>query len=70
MCFIKKRWKRDLEGQQSIVSAQGLLSILNFEGKLVYEEIITATNDFNSKFFIGSSGYGNVYGVELSSEDI
>ncbi|XP_044500851.1 MDIS1-interacting receptor like kinase 2-like [Mangifera indica] len=66
--FSKKR--KELHRQQSSVHAPGLFSILNFEGKLVYEEIIRATNDFDSRYCIGSGGYGSVYRAELPSGDI
>ncbi|XP_031272657.1 MDIS1-interacting receptor like kinase 2-like [Pistacia vera] len=58
------------EKQQSSVNTHGLLSVLNFEGKLVYEEIIRATNDFDPSYCIGSGGFGTVYRAELPSGDI
>ncbi|KAL5998761.1 hypothetical protein ACLOJK_009708 [Asimina triloba] len=33
----------------------------NFDGKLVYEDIIGATEDFDDKYCIGEGGYGRVY---------
>jgi hypothetical protein len=42
-----------------------LFSILNFEGKTVYEDIIKATNDFDDNFCIGVGGSGRVYKAEM-----
>ncbi|XVF58235.1 hypothetical protein PTKIN_Ptkin07bG0048300 [Pterospermum kingtungense] len=38
-----------------------LFSIWNFDGKIAFEDIITATEDFDIKYCIGTSGYGSVY---------
>jgi serine/threonine protein kinase len=42
-----------------------LFSILNFDGKIVYEDIIKATNDFDDNFCIGVGGSGRVYKAEM-----
>ncbi|XP_020426550.1 MDIS1-interacting receptor like kinase 2-like [Prunus persica] len=42
-------------------------SVLNFDGKSMYEEIIRATEDFDSIYCIGKGGHGSVYRVNLSS---
>ncbi|KAL5559009.1 hypothetical protein UlMin_035220 [Ulmus minor] len=44
---------------------KGLLCISNFNGNLLYEEIIKATENFDSKFCIGEGGIGSVYRVDL-----
>ncbi|KAB2617120.1 LRR receptor-like serine/threonine-protein kinase [Pyrus ussuriensis x Pyrus communis] len=41
-------------------------SVLNFDGKSMYEEIIRATEDFDSIYCIGSGGQGSVYRANLS----
>nr|XP_024930822.1 MDIS1-interacting receptor like kinase 2-like [Ziziphus jujuba var. spinosa] len=51
----------DLETQN-----KNLFAIWSYDGKLVYENIIQATEEFNSKYCIGEGGYGSVYKVELS----
>ncbi|EXC06731.1 putative LRR receptor-like serine/threonine-protein kinase [Morus notabilis] len=40
-------------------------SVLNFDGRAMYEEIIRATDDFNPVFCIGEGGYGSVYKANL-----
>ncbi|XP_031272654.1 MDIS1-interacting receptor like kinase 2-like [Pistacia vera] len=63
--FIRQRQKRDIKEQRNTVNTHGLLSILNFEGKLMYEEIIRATNNFDSEYSISSGGYVSVCKAEL-----
>ncbi|KAG8482720.1 hypothetical protein CXB51_024317 [Gossypium anomalum] len=38
-----------------------LFSIWNFDGKIAFEDIIKATEDFDIKYCIGTGGYGSVY---------
>ncbi|XP_058094890.1 MDIS1-interacting receptor like kinase 2-like [Magnolia sinica] len=52
--------KRDLE-----VKNGNLFEICNFDGKIAYEDIIRATEDFNYKYCIGAGGYGRVYKADL-----
>ncbi|KAM2237012.1 hypothetical protein FF1_012368 [Malus domestica] len=42
-------------------------SILNFDGKSMYEEITRVTEDFDSIYCMGSGGQGSVYKAKLSS---
>ncbi|KAH7848084.1 hypothetical protein Vadar_033649 [Vaccinium darrowii] len=42
-------------------------SIWNNDGRIAYEDIIKATNDFDIKYCIGTGGYGNVYRSQLPS---
>ncbi|XP_065847537.1 MDIS1-interacting receptor like kinase 2-like [Euphorbia lathyris] len=44
-----------------------LLSISIFDGKVVFEEIIQATNNFDEMYCIGEGGFGCVYRAELLS---
>ncbi|XP_016669922.2 MDIS1-interacting receptor like kinase 2-like [Gossypium hirsutum] len=44
-----------------------LFSIWNFDGKIAFEDIIKATEDFDIKYCIGTGGYGSVYRVVLPS---
>ncbi|KAI3941532.1 hypothetical protein MKW92_007323 [Papaver armeniacum] len=49
---------------------KNLFSIWNFDGKLVFEDIIEATEDFDAKYCIGTGGYGTVYKVELPTSQV
>ncbi|XP_050271510.1 MDIS1-interacting receptor like kinase 2-like [Quercus robur] len=37
----------------------------NYDGKIAYEDIIEATEDFDIKYCIGTGGYGSVYKAQL-----
>ncbi|KAJ0681694.1 putative protein kinase RLK-Pelle-LRR-XI-1 family [Helianthus annuus] len=43
-------------------------TIWSYDGKMVYEKMIEALEDFDSKHVVGIGGYGTVYKAELSSE--
>ncbi|KAI3843495.1 hypothetical protein MKX03_008368 [Papaver bracteatum] len=57
---------------QATVSNTGrnLFSIWNYDGKIVFEDIIEATEDFDAKYCIGTGGYGSVYKAELSTGQV
>ncbi|KAH9790058.1 MDIS1-interacting receptor like kinase 2 [Citrus sinensis] len=42
-------------------------SIWNYDGRITFEEMIEATEDFHIKYCIGTGGYGSVYRAQLSS---
>ncbi|TYH01020.1 hypothetical protein ES288_A09G023800v1 [Gossypium darwinii] len=44
-----------------------LFCIWNFDGKIAFEDIIRATEDFDIKYCIGTGGYGSVYRAVLPS---
>ncbi|KAF8042016.1 hypothetical protein BT93_A0577 [Corymbia citriodora subsp. variegata] len=41
------------------------LSIWNYDGRIAYEDIINATEDFDLKYCIRTGGYGSVYRAQL-----
>ncbi|GKD05430.1 kinase RLK-Pelle-LRR-XI-1 family protein [Tanacetum coccineum] len=45
-------------------------AILNYDGTIAYEDFISATEDFNLKYCIGTGGYGSVYEAKLPSGKI
>ncbi|XP_054821677.1 MDIS1-interacting receptor like kinase 2-like isoform X2 [Prosopis cineraria] len=47
-----------------------LFSIWNFDGKIAYEDIIEATEDFDIRYCIGIGAYGSVYRAQLCSGKI
>lgn len=49
---------------------QNLFAIWSYNGKMVYENIIEATEEFNSKYCIGKGGTGSVYKAELSTGQV
>ncbi|XP_058094891.1 MDIS1-interacting receptor like kinase 2-like [Magnolia sinica] len=56
---------RNAEKQDLEVKNGNLFAICNFDGKIAYEDIIRATEDFNCKYCIGAGGYGRVYKADL-----
>ncbi|KAL4272467.1 hypothetical protein GQ457_13G025320 [Hibiscus cannabinus] len=42
-----------------------ICSIWNYDGKIAYEDIIAATEDFDFRYCIGIGGYGSVYRAQL-----
>ncbi|CAL8997283.1 unnamed protein product, partial [Prunus brigantina] len=62
--------KKHQDTKQNHMHGEISFSVLNFDGKSMYEEIITATEDFNSTYCIGNGGHGNIYKVNLSYGDV
>ncbi|KAH7858617.1 hypothetical protein Vadar_025915 [Vaccinium darrowii] len=68
MNFLVHRNKMgDMEIELNRATTEDLFEIWSFDGKLVHENIIEATEDFNEKHCIGVGGYGVVYRAELPS---
>ncbi|KAF3449741.1 hypothetical protein FNV43_RR10472 [Rhamnella rubrinervis] len=63
-----KHCLRDKKGQPAskITTTNGnIFSIWNYDGKLAYQEIVRATNNFDNRYCIGTGGYGSVYRARL-----
>ncbi|GMI82398.1 MDIS1-INTERACTING RECEPTOR LIKE KINASE2 [Hibiscus trionum] len=63
-----RRAKENRKSKETTVSKWGEenpLSILNYDGKIVYEDIIEATESFDEKYCIGAGGSGRVYKAKL-----
>jgi Leucine-rich repeat (LRR) protein/tRNA A-37 threonylcarbamoyl transferase component Bud32 len=61
-CRVKKTQSKSRETKNG-----DLFSIWNYDGKIAYEDIIEATEDFDIKYCIGTGGYGSVYKTQLPS---
>ncbi|KAL3747034.1 hypothetical protein ACJRO7_015898 [Eucalyptus globulus] len=62
--FISQCRKKSM--QLEILEKNGdFLSIWNYDGRIAYEDIINATEDFDIKYCIGTGGYGSVYRAHL-----
>ena len=44
-----------------------LFSIWDYDGRIAFEDIISATEDFDIRYCIGVGGYGSVYRAQLPS---
>ncbi|KAE8658073.1 Endomembrane protein 70 protein family [Hibiscus syriacus] len=64
---FSQRRERNTENTPRIIASDNLFAICNFDGKMVYEDIVEATEKFDSKYCIGIGGYGSVYKARLSS---
>uniref|UniRef100_A0A7N2N836 non-specific serine/threonine protein kinase n=1 Tax=Quercus lobata TaxID=97700 RepID=A0A7N2N836_QUELO len=68
--LILKRRKKEWQTKQSDVNNKELLMISTFDGKILYEEIIRVTNDFDAIHCIGEGGNGSVCKAKLPSGDV
>ncbi|XAR51759.1 Non-specific serine/threonine protein kinase, partial [Bertholletia excelsa] len=57
-----RKGKRTLE---RTIENGDICSIWNYDGKIGYEDIIKATNDFDIRYCIGTGSYGSVYRAQL-----
>ncbi|KAI7741593.1 hypothetical protein M8C21_019870 [Ambrosia artemisiifolia] len=64
MCYkIRKADKKNI--QPETTRHGNVCSVLNYDGRIAYEDFITATEDFDLKYCIGTGGYGSVYKAKL-----
>ncbi|XWS40861.1 hypothetical protein CRYUN_Cryun17cG0032500 [Craigia yunnanensis] len=65
-CLLLSRFKTKSKQAGSLSTKNGdFCSIWNYDGKLAYEDIIAATEDFDIRHCIGTGGYGSVYKAQL-----
>ncbi|XP_048326784.2 MDIS1-interacting receptor like kinase 2 [Ziziphus jujuba] len=58
------------EGERTTLKVENPFSIWYFDGKLVYEDILEATDNFDDKYLVGLGGYGKVYKVDMPGYDV
>ncbi|XP_048446042.1 probable leucine-rich repeat receptor-like protein kinase At1g35710 isoform X1 [Pyrus x bretschneideri] len=68
--FVVQRKKKSLEKEEKNLDEGISFSVLNFDGKSMYEEIIRATKNFDSTYRIASGAQGSVYKANLSSDNV
>ncbi|KAL6639043.1 hypothetical protein ACP70R_022773 [Stipagrostis hirtigluma subsp. patula] len=58
---------RKMKGSQRIIvtDRKDVLSVWNFDGKLAFEDITRATENFSDRYVVGSGGYGTVFKAQL-----
>ncbi|MBA0766758.1 hypothetical protein Gotri_015770 [Gossypium trilobum] len=69
LLFLRFRAKDNIP-EPNVTKNGDLFSILNFDGRIAFEDIIEATNDFDIRYCIGTGGYGSVYRAQLPSGKI
>ncbi|XP_056169739.1 MDIS1-interacting receptor like kinase 2-like [Syzygium oleosum] len=63
-CFLFRRATKSVQSK-TIEKNGNFLSIWNYDGRIAYEDIINATEDFDIKYCIGTGDYGSVYRARL-----
>ncbi|CAL5392025.1 unnamed protein product [Camellia sinensis] len=64
------QWNVQEDEQEVPLQRENLFSFLNFDGKIVYDDIINATEDFNDVYCIGVGGSSRVYKAKLPSGQV
>ncbi|KAI4353916.1 hypothetical protein L6164_002836 [Bauhinia variegata] len=59
-----------VESEERQTKNGDLFSIWNYDGKIAYEDIIQATEDFDIRYCIGTGAYGSVYRAQLPNGKI
>ncbi|XP_056169611.1 MDIS1-interacting receptor like kinase 2-like isoform X2 [Syzygium oleosum] len=63
-CFLFRHATKSVQSETTEKNGN-FLSIWNYDGRITYEDIINATEDFDIKYCIGTGGYGSVYRAQL-----
>ncbi|KAJ4840577.1 hypothetical protein Tsubulata_042435, partial [Turnera subulata] len=68
-------YRRVISGRQTVSQEQGgqcqdIFSVWSSDGKMIYENIVDATEEFNSNYCIGSGNYGTVYKAILPTGQV
>ncbi|KAH9789703.1 MDIS1-interacting receptor like kinase 2 [Citrus sinensis] len=61
---VKRKYKKPKVKARATNSID-VFSIWNYDGRIFYEDLIEATEDFHIKYCIGTGGYGSVYKAQL-----
>jgi serine/threonine protein kinase len=57
--------KRKRPHVTTVTDTREILSVWNFDGKLVFEDITRVTENFSDRYIIGYGGFGTVYKAQL-----
>ncbi|XP_043714168.1 MDIS1-interacting receptor like kinase 2-like [Telopea speciosissima] len=68
--FQRKANKKIEVGKTERIDQGDLFAICNYDGRIVHENIIEATENFDDKHCIGKGGYGSVYKATLSTGQV
>ncbi|XP_010999654.1 PREDICTED: probable LRR receptor-like serine/threonine-protein kinase At4g08850 isoform X3 [Populus euphratica] len=66
--LCKRARKRNAEPENE--EDRNMFTILGHDGKKMYENIVEATEEFNSNYCIGEGGYGTVYKAVMPTEQV
>ncbi|CAN6251164.1 unnamed protein product [Urochloa humidicola] len=62
--------RRKSQKGSSQTNAGDMLSVWNFDGKIAFQDILDATENFDEKYCIGVGGYGSVFRAELEGGNV
>ncbi|KAM7462034.1 hypothetical protein LguiA_030155 [Lonicera macranthoides] len=65
----KRRWRK-MEAKNAGKEDEDMFSMPAYDGRLMYDEIVTSTKDFDVQYCIGKGGSGSVYKALLPSGNI
>jgi serine/threonine protein kinase len=65
ICTVMLTCKRRKLQESVATEGRDAFSVWNFDGRLAFEDIIRATENFDDKYIIGEGGYGKVYKAQL-----
>ncbi|KAK9187229.1 hypothetical protein WN944_018621 [Citrus x changshan-huyou] len=67
--IIRRRRDKEIEptGTVEITKCADEIAIWNYDGRITFQDMIEATEDFDIKYCIGTGGYGSVYRARLPS---
>ncbi|XP_027928405.1 MDIS1-interacting receptor like kinase 2-like isoform X2 [Vigna unguiculata] len=72
--LCRKARKEDLNAKENVHSGKKpsgeVFSIWSHDGKIIFENIIEATDNFNEKYLIGLGGQGSVYKAEMPTGQV
>ncbi|XP_031281005.1 MDIS1-interacting receptor like kinase 2-like [Pistacia vera] len=63
--ILLKRKDEKAKPETRATKARDVFSIWNYDGKIAFEEMIEATEDFDIKYCIGNGSHGSVYRAQL-----
>ncbi|KAK7272976.1 hypothetical protein RIF29_14021 [Crotalaria pallida] len=68
--ILCRRKRNEKEKQVQEAQSEALFSIWSYDGKMMFETIIEATENFDDKYLIGVGGQGCVYKAELPAGQV
>ncbi|RWR96558.1 putative Leucine-rich repeat receptor-like protein kinase family protein [Cinnamomum micranthum f. kanehirae] len=68
--FTYCRKSRNTNNMNQEPCNHNITSIWNYDGIIIYEDIIQATENFDNKYCIGEGGYGKVYKADLPQDQV
>ncbi|XP_034697482.1 probable leucine-rich repeat receptor-like protein kinase At1g35710 [Vitis riparia] len=68
--LLISRKTRKIQTKEIPTKNGDIFSVWNYDGKIAYEDIIKATEDFDIKYCIGTGGYGSVYKAQLPTGNV